>query len=131
MIVELEAFRPVERSGRSDETDGGSERRGLRLLDDFFRGRPPPSWIPGGGVGRGGWYSGWNLSLSAFLLAALEEDIPPEPMKKSSVPKSFIPSTNASMVSTPCTGAATTTGKGSTDIRGMRKSIGVWGGVSI
>lgn len=44
MIVELEAFRALDRSGRNDEVERGSDRRGLRVLeDDLFRGRPPPS----------------------------------------------------------------------------------------
>jgi hypothetical protein len=59
------------------------------------------------------------------------EEIPPEPMKKSSFPKLFIPSTKASMVSTPGIGAETTTEKGSKRGLGVGKSIGVWGGVSI
>jgi len=59
------------------------------------------------------------------------EEIPPEPMKKSSFPKLFIPSTNASIVSTPGTGAETTTENGSKKGLGVDKSIGVWRGVSI
>jgi hypothetical protein len=62
----------------------------------------------------------------------VREAIPPEPMKKSSFPpKLFIPSTKASIVSTPATGAETTTEKGSKMGLGVDKSMGVWGGVSI
>jgi hypothetical protein len=57
--------------------------------------------------------------------------MPPEPMKKSSFPKLFIPSTKASIVSTPGMGADTTTEKGSKMGLCVDRSIGVWGGVSI
>jgi hypothetical protein len=46
-------------------------------------------------------------------------------MNKSSVPKLFMPSTNASMVSTPDTGAETTTEKGSKKSFAAEKSTGV------
>jgi hypothetical protein len=59
------------------------------------------------------------------------EEMPPEPMKKSSFPKLFIPSTKASIVSTPGIGAETTTENGSKNDLWVDRSIGVWGGVSI
>jgi hypothetical protein len=42
-----------------------------------------------------------------------------------------MPSTRASIVSTPATGAATTTGKLSNESSYEARSTGVWGGVSV
>lgn len=53
--------------------------------------------------------------------------MPPIPMKWSSPPKWFMPSTSASIVSTPATGAATTTWEPKIGSRKNESSTGVWG----
>lgn len=80
---------------------------------------------PGGGVGSGGRYKGWCPGIPNLVL--LDMLVPPDRM--SSPP--FIPSTRASIISTPDIGAATTTGKRSNDSSDEFKSTGVRGGVSV
>ena len=88
------------------------------------RGRAPPSLIPGGGDGSGGWYNGCAPARSVLEGLADQECLL---RYRSSTPNPFMPSTRASMASTPETGATT-------EILSIEpliiSSIGVCGGVS-
>jgi len=113
VMVEFEVVLAEEgrnRRRRAREVEDGAEwsssslesSEALVFLVNFLV-FPPPRTMPGGGVGNGGWYRGWCPGIPNLERFALIDELNPSPP--------FIPSTNASIVSTPEIGAATSTGK--------------------